>query len=130
VQRHHLPAPLAAGVVVVVLVLATIVFIWMVVVGIVRKADELIAQLATALSTLNVDESTTTSITDAVKNLEPTVSFGLVQALVTGIDAFTYVIAGVVLGILGIPRFRGGIVYEEKRCHSGGSTTPSSATAR
>src|SRR6476661_6631224 len=30
------------------------------------------------------------------------------------------------IGHLGIPRFRGGIVYEETRCQSGGSTTPSS----
>jgi predicted PurR-regulated permease PerM len=99
-QRHHVQAPLAAGFVVVVLVLATSAFIWMVVAGIVGEADELIAQLGAALSTLNIDESTTTSITDAVENLEPTVSFGVVEALVTGVDALSCFIAGVVLGIL------------------------------
>jgi putative heme transporter len=99
-QRHHLPAPLAAGVVVISLVLASIAFIWMVVVGIIREADELISQLEAALSELDIDESTTASITDAVDNLEPTVSFGLVEALVTGIDALSGFIAGVVLAIL------------------------------
>jgi predicted PurR-regulated permease PerM len=99
-QRHRLPASLAAGLVVISLVLASIAFIWMVVVGIIREADELISQLEAALSKLEIDESTTKSISEAVENLEPTVSFGFVDALVTGIDTLSGFIAGVVLGIL------------------------------
>jgi predicted PurR-regulated permease PerM len=75
-QRNHLPAPLAAGVVVVALVLASIAFIWMVVVGIIRAADELMTQLGAALSELDVDESTTDSISAAIESLAPAVSFG------------------------------------------------------
>ena len=99
-QHHHLPAPLAAGVVVISLVVASISFIWMVVVGIIGEADELMSQLAAALAQLQIDESTIESITNAVENLEPTVSFGFFEALVTGIDTLSGFIAGLVLGIL------------------------------
>jgi predicted PurR-regulated permease PerM len=99
-QHRHLPAPLAAGIVVVSLVIASIAFIWMVVVGIIREADELMVQLEAALSELDIDESTAQSISDGVENLEPTVSFGLVEAVISGIDTLSGFIAGVVLGIL------------------------------
>lgn len=99
-QRRRLPAPLAAGVVVVSLVLASIAFVWMVVVGIIREADELLDELEAALGELDVDESATQSISEGVENLEPTVTFGAVEALVSGIDTLSGFIAGVVLGIL------------------------------
>jgi predicted PurR-regulated permease PerM len=99
-ERRGLPVPLAAGAVVVTSVLAAIGFIWMVVVGIIRESDELIGQLEAALAELDVDEAATQSISEGVENLEPTVTFGAVEALISGIDTLSGFIAGVVLGIL------------------------------
>jgi putative heme transporter len=99
-QQHRLPSPLAAGAVVLALVAASVVFVWMVVVGIAREADEVMAQLDAALAKLNLDVSTTESITDSVENLEPTVSTGFVEAVISRIDTLAALIAGAVLGIL------------------------------
>jgi putative heme transporter len=99
-ERRRVPVSLAAGVVVVTLVIASIAFVWMVVVGIVSEGDELLAQLEAALAKLDIDESTAESISNAVSNLEPTVSSGFIEAAIAGIDAISGFIAGVVLGIL------------------------------
>lgn len=99
-ERRHLPAALAAGVVVISLVLASIAFIWMVVVGIVREGDELLEQLEAALTELEIDEAAAQSISEGVENLEPSVTFGAVEALLSGINTLSGFIAGVVLGIL------------------------------
>jgi predicted PurR-regulated permease PerM len=99
-QRHRVPPALGSGIVVITLVLASIAFIWMVVTGIIHESDELIAQLEAALDELNVDESTTQSISSGVENLEPTVSYGFVEVVIAGIDTMAGFIAGAVLGIL------------------------------
>jgi putative heme transporter len=99
-EQHHLPAPVAAGVVVVVLVIASIAFVWMVVAGIVGESDEVMAQLEAALSEVGFDTSVTESISSSVESLEPTVSSGFVEAVIAGIDALAGFIAGAVLGIL------------------------------
>jgi predicted PurR-regulated permease PerM len=99
-QRRHLSAPLAAGVVVVSLVLASIAFVWMVVVTIIRQGDEVLDQLEAALAELGIDESAAQSISEGVEDLEPTVSTGVVEAVVAGVSALSGFIAGVVLGIL------------------------------
>jgi predicted PurR-regulated permease PerM len=99
-QQHHLPPPAAAGVVVVALVIASIAFVWMVVAGIVRESDEVMAQLDAALNEVGFDASATDSISSSVESLEPTVSSGFVEAVIAGIDALAGFIAGAVLGIL------------------------------
>jgi len=99
-EQHHVPAPVAAGVVVVVLVIASIAFVWMVVAGIVGESDELMAQLEAALDEAGLDASATESISDSVESLEPTVSAGFVEAVIVGIDALAGFIAGAVLGVL------------------------------
>jgi predicted PurR-regulated permease PerM len=99
-QRRHVPPAVGSGIVVITLVLASIAFIWMVVTGIIREGDELMAQLEAALEQLNVDQSTTQSITSGAENLEPTVSYGFVEVVIAGIDTMAGFIAGVVLGIL------------------------------
>ncbi len=96
-ERHHLPASLAAGVVVVSLVLGSIAFIWMVVVALVREGEELLRQLESALGELGIDEAATQSISEAIEGLVPTVLAGVAEALVSGIDTLS---GGVVLGIL------------------------------
>jgi predicted PurR-regulated permease PerM len=98
--RHHVPEPFAAGAVVVSLVVASMAFVWMVVVSIVGQVDELLAQLEAALAELQLDPSTAESIADAVASLGPLVAFGLVAVVVAGIDALSGLVAGVVLGTL------------------------------
>jgi predicted PurR-regulated permease PerM len=92
--RHHVAAPLAAGVVVFSLLIASMAFVWMVVVSLIAQADELLAQLEAALSELHVDQSTAQSISDAVANLGPLVAFGVVAVVIAGIDALSGFIAG------------------------------------
>jgi predicted PurR-regulated permease PerM len=99
-ERHHLPAPVAAGLVVVVLLLASTAFIWAVVVGLIREADDLLAQLEAALTELDVDEAVTESISTAVQSLAPVVAFGFVAIVISSIDTLSGFIAGVVLGVL------------------------------
>ena len=99
-ECHHVPGALAAGVLVVALVIASVAFVWMVVVGIVREADDLMAQLQAALAQLGVDASASDSITAAVEDLSPTVSTGFVEAIFAGIDTVSTLIAAAVLGML------------------------------
>jgi predicted PurR-regulated permease PerM len=99
-QRFRLPSAAAAGLVVVSIVLATIGFVWVVVVGLVREGEELLRQLASALGELGIDDEATESISEAVESLAPTVISGVVEAIVSGIDTLSGLIAGVVLGIL------------------------------
>ena len=99
-ECHHVPGALAAGVLVVALMIASVAFVWMVVVGIVREADDLMAQLQAALAQLGVDASASDSITAAVEDLSPTVSTGFVEAIFAGIDTVSTLIAAAVLGML------------------------------
>jgi predicted PurR-regulated permease PerM len=99
-ERGRLPVPLAAGVVVVSIVLAAIGFVWMVVVGLIREGDELLTQLESALDELGIDDEATESISEAVESLVPTVITGVAEAIVSGLDTLSGLIAGTVLGIL------------------------------
>jgi predicted PurR-regulated permease PerM len=72
----------------------------MVVVVIVREGEELLNQLEAALRELGIDEAATQSISEAIESLVPTVLTGLAEAIVSGIDTLSGVIAGVVLGVL------------------------------
>lgn len=99
-ERHHLPPLVAAGVVVFVLVVASIWAVWMVVAGIVREADEVRVQIEAALREVGFGASATESNSSSVENLEPAVHSGFVEAVVAGIDALAGWIAGTVLGVL------------------------------
>jgi predicted PurR-regulated permease PerM len=99
-ERFRLPASLASGVVVVSIVLAAIGFVWMVVVAIVREGEELLRQLEAALGELGIDEAAAQSISEAIESLVPTVLAGVAEAIVSGIDTLSGLIAGTVLGIL------------------------------
>ena len=99
-QRHHVPAPLAAGLVVVALVLLSLAFVWMVTVGIVREVDEVKAQLDRAVAELDLDTSVSETVTSSAESVEPTVTTGVVGAVISGIDMLAELIAGIVLGLL------------------------------
>ena len=99
-HRPRVPVPLAAGMEVVSLVILSIVFVWVVVVGIVREADEILAQLTAALGELDVDDAAAAAITDAVASLAPMLAMGFVVVIIASIDAISGFIAAAVLGIL------------------------------
>jgi putative heme transporter len=99
-QGHHVPRPLAAGLVVVALVVLSLAFVWMVTVGIVREADEVKAQLERAVAELDLDASVGESVTSSAEDVAPSATTGAVGALVSGIDMVAELVAGIVLGLL------------------------------
>ena len=99
-QEHRVPRSLASGLVVLALVLGSVAFAWVVVVGIVREADAIISQVNAALTEVGVDQPAADSVSDAVASLEPATTTGFLEALVSGIDMLVGVVAGVILGIL------------------------------
>ena len=99
-QGHRVPRPLAAGIVVVALVVLSLAFVWMVTVGIVRELDEVKAQIDRAVAELDLDTSVSDTVTSSAESVEPTVTTGAVGAVVSGIDMLAELIAGIVLGLL------------------------------
>ena len=70
-ERCRLPASLASGVVVVSIVLATIGFVWIVVVGIIREGDALLTQLKSVLGELGIADARTRASARRSRALSP-----------------------------------------------------------
>jgi predicted PurR-regulated permease PerM len=99
-RRHRVPSAWGAAAVVVALVIATIAFVWLVIVGITREWDEIVGQIQAALEELDVDESASTAITQALEGLGPMIAFGFVAVVVASIDTLSGLIAAAVLGLM------------------------------
>lgn len=99
-RRHRVPTALGAIAVVVTLVIATVAFVWLVIVGIAREWDEIVGQIQAALTELGIDESASTTITQALEGLAPLIAVGFVAVVVASIDTISGLIAGAVLGVL------------------------------
>jgi putative heme transporter len=99
-QGHRVPRPLAAGIVVVALVVLSLAFVWMVTVGIVRAVDDVKVQLERAVAELDLDTSVSDTVTTSAESVEPTVTTGVIGVVVSGIDMVAELIAGIVLGLL------------------------------
>jgi putative heme transporter len=99
-EAHGLRSPLAAGAVVIGLVVLVAAVVALAVDGIVEQTSEIGEQIGSALDEAGFDESTSDDLSDAIASLSPTVTQGVAHAVVGGLGTLAGLAAGAILGVL------------------------------
>jgi predicted PurR-regulated permease PerM len=99
-RNEHVSNTAASGVVVLGLLGLSCAVAWAAIHGIVSEMDTVMSELEDALVEAGVTDSAAADIAQAVENLEPTVTFGFVEAILAGISTVSGLIGGVLLGVL------------------------------
>jgi predicted PurR-regulated permease PerM len=99
-EAHGLRAPLAAGIVVVGLVVLIAAVVALAVDGIVDQTSEIGDQIGAALEESGFDSATSDDLTEAIGSLSPAVTQGVAHAVVGGLGTLAGLAAGAILGVL------------------------------
>jgi PAS domain-containing protein len=99
-EAHGLRSPLAAGAVVIGLVVLVAAVVALAVDGIVEQTSEIGEQIGSALDEAGFDEATSDDLSDAIASLSPTVTQGVAHAVVGGLGTLAGLAAGAILGVL------------------------------
>jgi predicted PurR-regulated permease PerM len=99
-EAHGLRSPLAAGAVVIGLVVLVAAVVALAVDGIVEQTSEIGEQIGSALDEAGFDETTSDDLSDAIASLSPTVTQGVAHAVVGGLGTLAGLAAGAILGVL------------------------------
>jgi predicted PurR-regulated permease PerM len=96
----RVPSALAAALVMVGLVLALIGVVYLVQRGIVSQSDEIVDKIVAGLEDLDVDATTTEDVRAALEDVQPSVAFGFVKSIATGLSTVGAFLAGLILATL------------------------------
>jgi putative heme transporter len=99
-EGQGLRSPLAAGAVVIGLVVLVAAVVALAVEGIVEQTSEIGEQIGSALDDAGFDETTSDDLSDAIASLSPTVTQGVAHAVVGGLGTLAGLAAGAILGVL------------------------------
>jgi predicted PurR-regulated permease PerM len=99
-EERGLKPMLAAGAVVLGLVVVSIVVVSLTVEGIVSQTDRIIEEVEAGLAELDVDDEAIADIREALEQLTPVVTFGVLKVIVSGISAIGGFAVGALLGAL------------------------------
>jgi predicted PurR-regulated permease PerM len=99
-ERVGLPSAVAAALVMVGLVLVLIGVAYLVQRGIVSQSDEIVDKVVAGLEDLDVDATTTEDVRAALEDVQPSVAFGFVKSIATGLSTVGAFLAGLILATL------------------------------
>ena len=99
-ERRGVPPFLAAGVVVLGLVVVILGVVAMAVRGVVTQSDRLMDELESALVELDIDEDIIEQVQQAIEDADPAVTSGVVAAVMSGLSAAGALLVGALLGTL------------------------------
>ena len=98
--RRGVPRAIAAGIVVVGLVAVMAGVIGLTIYGVVDQSDRMLDQLDRALTELDVSEQDIANIQQELKDLDPSVSTGVVRSVASGLTTAAQILVGVLLAVL------------------------------
>jgi putative heme transporter len=99
-RNEHVSTGAASGVVVLGLLGLACGVAWAAIRGIVSQSGEVMSELQNGLVEAGVTESAAADIAQGVEDLQPTVAFGFIETLISGISTVSGLIGGVLLGVL------------------------------
>ena len=99
-ERAGLPPSLAAGVVVLGLVLSILGVVALTIHGVVTQSDELMEEIEAALVELDIDEDVIDQVRQAIEDADPAVTSGIVAVVLDGLSAAGAILVGALLGVL------------------------------
>jgi predicted PurR-regulated permease PerM len=99
-ERRGVPPSLAAGAVVIGLVLVCVGVVVMTVYGIVTQTDRIVEEVEAALVELDIGDDTIADVRASLEDLNPSVTSGFVTAALAGISAIGGFAVGALLGVL------------------------------
>lgn len=99
-ERRGAPPSLAAGAVVLGLVLLCAAVVGLTVRGVISRTDEIVDEVEAALIELDVDEDAVEEARSAVEGLDPSVTSGFARVVVAGLSAIAGFVVGALLGVL------------------------------
>lgn len=99
-ERVGLPPSLAAGAVVLGLVLSILGVVALTIHGVVTQSDELMEEIEAALVELDIDEDVIDQVRQAIEDADPAVTSGIVAVVLDGLSAAGAILVGALLGVL------------------------------
>jgi predicted PurR-regulated permease PerM len=91
---------LAAGIVVLGLVLSIVGVVGLTIHGVVTQSDELMEEIEAALAELDIDDDVIAQVRQAIEDADPAVTSGVVAVVLDGLSAAGAVLVGALLGVL------------------------------
>ena len=99
-RNEYVSTGAASGVVVLGLLGLACGVAWAAIRGIVSQSGEVMSELQNGLVEAGVTESAAADIAQGLEDLQPTVAFGFIESLISGISTVSGLIGGVLLGVL------------------------------
>jgi predicted PurR-regulated permease PerM len=99
-ERRGMPPSLAAGAVVLGLVLLCVALVGLTVRGVASQTDRIVDEVEAALVELEFDEDPVEDARSAVEGLDPSVTSGIAAAVVSGLSTIAGLVVGALLGVL------------------------------
>jgi putative heme transporter len=99
-RNEHVSTGAASGLVVLGLLGLACGVAWAAIRGIVSQSGEVMSELQNGLVEAGVTESAAADIAQGLEDLQPTVAFGFIESLISGISTVSGLIGGVLLGVL------------------------------
>jgi putative heme transporter len=99
-RNEHVSTGAASGAVVLGLLGLACGVAWAAIRGIVSQSGEVMSELQNGLVEAGVTESAAADIAQGLEDLQPTVAFGFIESLISGISTVSGLIGGVLLGVL------------------------------
>jgi predicted PurR-regulated permease PerM len=99
-ERRRVAPSLAAGIVVLGLVLSIVGVVGLTIHGVVTQSDELMEEIEAALAELDIDDDVIAQVRQAIEDADPAVTSGVVAVVLDGLSAAGAVLVGALLGVL------------------------------
>ena len=99
-ERRGVPPSLAAGAVVLGLLVLCAAVVGLTVRGVISQTDEIVDEVEAALIELEVDDDVVDEARSAVEGLDPSVTSGFARVVVAGLSAVAGLVIGALLGVL------------------------------
>lgn len=99
-ERRRVAPSLAAGIVVLGLVLSIVGVVGLTIHGVVTQSDELMEEIEAALAELDIDDDVIAQVRQGIEDADPAVTSGVVAVVLDGLSTAGAVLVGALLGVL------------------------------